>query len=56
MNNLQIPQNNNINSSTNIIKSVFLNEDNEDFGEPMSFDQIDNLPIINNLFYALMIE
>ena len=47
MNNLQIPQNNNINSSTNIIKSVFLNEDNEDFGEPMSFDQIDNLPIIN---------
>jgi hypothetical protein len=38
--------NNNINSSTNIIKSTFLNED-DDFGEPMNFDQINNLPIIN---------
>ena len=41
-----MPLNNNINSSTNIIRSTFLNED-DDFGEPMNFDQIDNLPVIN---------
>ena len=44
-NNIIFP-NNNLNSSLNIIKSTFLNED-EDFGEPMTFQQIDNLPIIN---------
>ena len=37
---------NNINSSLNIIKSNFLDEDG-DFGEAMTFQQIDNLPIIN---------
>ena len=40
------PQNNNIASSINLIKSTFL-DDQQDFGEPMSFHQIDNLPIYN---------
>ena len=39
-------QANNIGSSLNLIKSTFLN-DEEDFGEPMTFQQIDNLPVIN---------
>ena len=40
------PKNNNIASSTNLIKSTFLDEQ-QDFGEPISFQQIDNLPIFN---------
>ena len=37
---------NSINSSINIIKQNFL-DDEGDFGEAMTFQQIDNLPIIN---------
>ena len=40
------PQHNNIASSINLIKSTFLN-DQQDFGLPMTFQQIDNLPIYN---------
>ena len=48
-NNINIPliPQNNIGQSINIIKSTFLDEEEEDFGEPMTFQQIDNLPIIN---------
>ena len=47
-NNINIPifPQNSIGQSINIIKSAFLDEE-EDFGEPMTFEQIDNLPIIN---------